>query len=145
MSDQHTSRSGAAAPQTPAPSGDDSANRDKWELPGLVSALRGRKEADDELLEAMIPEADDGLEFEPHALTLESWALSLPAVDGLVPPPDEGRPNKWLGEELPPSVLGERADVPQAFDPADDARLPQLRVPLSSLQIDPSDSYAVKS
>ena len=59
----------AVPPQTP---GAGSANRDKCELPGLVSALRGRNDVEEEWLEAKTPEADDGLEFEPHAPTLES-------------------------------------------------------------------------
>lgn len=75
-------------------SADGSANRDSCELPGLVSALRGRDDVKEELFDAKIPEADEGLELEPQALTLGSHALSLPAVDGRVPPPDEGRPAK---------------------------------------------------
>lgn len=88
-----------------------SANRDNCELPGLVSALRGRKDAADDWFDVNTPEADDGLEFEPHAPTTGSWALSLLEVDGRVPlPPDEGQPLRWLGEPVPPSAFGENVE-----------------------------------
>ena len=54
-----------------------------------------------------------------------------------MPPLDEGRPTKWLGDELLPSVVGDNAEVPHAFEPEDDGRLPQLRVPLNLSQIKP--------
>lgn len=129
---RYTSFSGVpAAPHAPGFSDNGSAKRDNCELPGLVSALRGRNDVSDVWLDVKAPEADDGLEFGPHALALGSWALSLPAVDGLVPlPPDEGRPLRWLGEPLPPSVLGDSAEEPQAFDVEEDDLLPQLCVPL---------------
>lgn len=105
-----------------------SANRDNCELPGLVSALRGRNDVNDVWFVDNAPEADDGLEFGPHVLAIGSWALSLLAVDGRVPLPDEGRPLRWHGEPVPPSV-GESEDEPHGFDAEDDL-LPQLRVPL---------------
>ena len=66
-----------------------SANLDNCELPGLGSALRGRNDARDVWFDVNTPEADDGLEFGPHALEVGSWDLSLPAVDGRVPLSDE--------------------------------------------------------
>lgn len=108
-----------------------SANRDNCELPGLVSALRGRKEVSDVWFVANAPEADDGLEFWPLVLAMGSWILSLLAVDGRVPLPDEGRPLRWVGEPVPPPV-GESEDEPHAFDAEEDL-LPQLSVPLQVL------------
>lgn len=131
-------------PHATAGSATFSANRDNWELPGLVSALRGRA-AMIGLVSALLgrdastgawfegnnPDAVDGCEFEPHAFE-ESWDLSLPAVDGLVPlPPDDGRPLLWHGEPVLPSVLGDnRVDEPHTFEVAEQGRLPQVRVPL---------------
>lgn len=125
-----------AALHGPEFSDDCSANRDNCELPGLVSALRGRNDVSDVWLDVNAPEADDGLEFGPHALEVGSWALSLPAVDGRVLlPPDEGRPLTWLGEPVLPSALGDSAEEPHAFDVEEDDLLPQLRVPLTSVNI----------
>lgn len=62
--------------------------------------------------------------------------LILPAVDGRVPlSPDEGRPLRWLGELLPPSVFGDCVAEPHAFEADEDDRLPQLRVPLPIVQM----------
>lgn len=110
-----------------------SAKRDSWELPGLVSALRGRVATIDAWFGANNPEADDGREFGPHALEAASWDLSLPAVDGRVPlPPDDGRPLMWLGEQALASVLGDnRVDELHALGAAEDDRLPQVSVPLT--------------
>lgn len=108
-----------------------SANLDNCELPGLVSALRGRNEVSDVWFDVNAPEADDGLEFGPHALEEGSCAFSLPAVDGRVPLPDERWPLRWLGE-VPPSAFGDSDGEPHAFDAEDDL-LPQPRVPLQVL------------
>ena len=106
----------------------DSANRDKWELPGLVSALCGRCSATDAWLDGNTPDADEGREFESHAVEEESCALSLSAVEGRVTlPPEEGRLLRWLGEPGPLSVRGDSDDVPHALS---GDLLPQLRVPL---------------
>lgn len=87
------------------------------------------------------PEADDGLELGPHALAWGSWDLSLPAVDGRVPPPaDEGRPQRWLGEPEALSVFGETDEEPHAFVADEVDLLPQLRVPLSGKEIDRHNS-----
>ncbi|KAF7813207.1 uncharacterized protein G2W53_034183 [Senna tora] len=78
--------------------------------------------------------ADEGLEFDPHALEVGSRALSLPAVEGRMPlPPDDGRALRLL-DVLPPSVLGDREE-PHAFDAEDDLP-PQLRVPLIKIIIE---------
>lgn len=106
-----------------------SANLDKWELPGLVSALRGRKDVFGDWFMVNTPEADDGLELEHQALAV-SCPRSLPAVDGRVPlPPEEGLALRWLGEQLSPSAFGDNVDAPHTFDEDEDL-LPQLREPL---------------
>lgn len=77
-----------------------------------------------------MPDAEDGREFGPQALGEPSD--SLPAVDGLEPPPEEGRPLKWLDELELPSFLEDRIDdEPHAFGVADGALLPHVRVPLT--------------
>lgn len=117
-------------------SGNGSANRDSCELPGLVSALRGRNGVDEVWFDVKAPEADDGREFGPHALGVGSCILSLPAVDGRVPlPPDEGRPLTWVGEPFAPSPCGDSPEEPHGFDAEEDERLPQLRLPLSERNI----------
>lgn len=109
-----------------------SANRDNWELPVLVSALRGRVNTTGAWFVANVPDADDGREFGPQALEACSWDLSLPAVDGRVTLPlDEGRPVRGLDEPTLVSVAGgDNAEGPQAFCAEEDERLPQLSVPL---------------
>lgn len=110
-----------------------SANRDRWELLGLVSALRGRVDVTNVWLDVSVPHADEGREFGPQALGASSQDLSLPAVDGRVPlPQEEGRPVRQLGDPVPPSeVEGDSAEEPQAFIVVEDERLPQLCVPLT--------------
>jgi hypothetical protein len=76
-----------------------------------------------------VPDAEDGREFGPQALGGPSD--SLPAVDGLEPPPEEGRPFKWLGELELPSFLVDRIDEePHAFSVICVGLLPHVRVPL---------------
>jgi len=126
----HTNFSGATCwPHVAEVSDTGSANRDNWELPGLVSALCGRCSATDGWLDGNTPDADEGREFESHATEEEeSCALLLSAVEGRVTlPPEEGRLLRWLGEPGPLSVRGDKDDVPQAFS---DDLLPQLSVPL---------------
>ena len=107
-----------------------SANRESCELPGLVSALRGRFVAIDRCDDGNVPDAEDGREFGPQALGEPSD--SLPAVDGLEPPPEEGRPLKWLDELELPSFLADRIDEEaHAFGVVDGALLPHVRVPLT--------------
>jgi len=120
-----------AAFQAPEFSVKGSANRDSWELPGLVSALRGRNDVNEDWFFDSTPDADEGREFVPHELAVGSRTLSLPAVEGRVPlPPDDGRPLRWLGELPPPSAFGDREEEPHALDVEDDDLLPQLSVPL---------------
>lgn len=79
-----------------------------------------------------MPEAVDGREFGPQALG-ESRD-SLPAVEGLEPPPEEGRPLKWLGEPEPPSFLGDRSEEePHAFGVVGAGLLPHVRVPFGTI------------
>lgn len=89
----HTKRSAVVvAPHATGCSETGSAKRESCELPGLVSALRGRANVDGTLFDDNDPEAEEGLELVPHALVIGSCVLSLPAVEGRVPlPPDEGR------------------------------------------------------
>lgn len=76
-----------------------------------------------------MPDAVDGRELEPQALG-ESRD-SLPAVEGLDPPPEDGRPLKWLGELELPSFLGERSEEEfHAFGVVGVGLLPHVRVPL---------------
>lgn len=111
-----------------------SANRDNWELPLLVSALRGRVDTTCGWFVANVPDADDGREFGPQAPDTCSWDLSLPAVDGRVTlPPDEGRAVRGLDEPTLVSVVGgNNAKEPQAFCAEEDEWLPQLCVPLQT-------------
>lgn len=89
---QRTKRSAVVvAPHATGCSETGSANRESCELPGLVSALCGRANVDGTLFDDNGPEADKGLELVPHALVVGSCVLSLPAVEGRVPLPDEGR------------------------------------------------------
>lgn len=70
-----------------------SVNLERCELLGLVSALLGRNNVTEVWFDDNTPEAEEGLEFEDHALSVGSCVLSLPEVDGRLPlPPDEGRP-----------------------------------------------------
>lgn len=78
-----------------------------------------------------VPDAEDGREFGPQALG-ESRD-SLPAVEGLEPPPEEGRPLNWLGGPEFPSFLGDRSDEEfHAFGVVGPGLLPHVRVPLKS-------------
>jgi hypothetical protein len=112
-----------------------SANRDNCELPGLVSALRGRNDVCEVWFDVGGPDADEGRELDPHALVVTSEALSLPEVEGRVPlPPDDGRAPRWLGELDPAFAFGDREEPPHAFDAGDDDLLPQPRVPLINIR-----------
>jgi len=78
-----------------------------------------------------VPDAEDGREFGPQALGEPSG--SLPAVDGLEPPPEDGRPLKWLDELELPSFLVDRIDEElHAFGVVDGALLPQVWVPFGT-------------
>jgi len=111
-----------------------SANRDNSELPGLVSALRGRNGAWEVWLDVGTPDDDEGREFDPHTLLVNSEALSLPEVEGRVPlPPDDGRALSWLGELVPPLALGD-TEEPHAFNAEDGDLFPQLREPLTNVR-----------
>lgn len=80
-----------------------------------------------------MPDAEDGREFAPQALGEPSD--SLPAVDGLEPPPEVGRTLKWLDELELPSFLEDRIDEElHAFGVVDGALLPQVWVPLTLKQ-----------
>lgn len=78
-----------------------------------------------------MPDAEDGREFGPQALG--EPIDSLPAVEGLEPPPEEGRPTMWLDELGFPSFLVGRIDEePHAFGVAEGALLPHVRVPFGT-------------
>lgn len=91
-----------------------------------------------------MPDAEDGRELGPQAFGEPSD--SLPAVDGLEPPPDEGRPLKWLDElELPSFLVDITDEEPQAFGVRDGALLPHVRVPLTFKKKSFVTSWSLKS